>query len=400
VAIPAWGAVQDGAEPRSDRSRSRCRAPSRPRSPPRPRPTHGGRYQGWPCIDATGCSFFNVKFNRIDMTNVSVTGCSFSQSSFANIDFTTVTMGNNSFGRLDISNSNLSNKDLSYDTFDGMVADSLNLTSTNFSNITFQNEVTVHNSNLTSANFSSISCSPSTCNPYDFSGSNVTGTNFTGANLSGATLSGATGSNTNFTKAPSPRRPPRLPRARAAARPAIVRSRMRSRSNSANAPKTWKTSLPPLVLVSSGSCKLRKCTPRSCSSLTVSMRWARATKPVEPPHNERVSRADIDERLGEAWTVSTAARGGVSADFVAPGGSESVPLQRGCLIGGGDYRRMRLHSRGAGAQRNRRSRSPSLAFGLRALATIDNRCIRQPYSSVLLVIEMCGGAPWASLFSI
>jgi hypothetical protein len=58
---------------------------------------------------------------------------------------------------------------------------------------------------------------------------------------------------------------------------------------------------------------------------------------------------------------------------------------------------MRLHSRGAGAQRNRRLRSPSLAFGLRALATIDNRCIREPYSSVLLVIEMCGGAPWASL---
>jgi hypothetical protein len=31
-------------------------------------------------------------------------------------------------------------------------------------------------------------------------------------------------------------------------------------------------------------------------------------------------------------------------------------------------------------------------------ATIDNRCIRQPYSSVLLMIEMCGGAPWASLW--
>jgi hypothetical protein len=40
-------------------------------------------------------------------------------------------------------------------------------------------------------------------------------------------------------------RPPWRPRARAAARPAVVRSRMRSRSNSAKAAKTWKTSLPP-----------------------------------------------------------------------------------------------------------------------------------------------------------
>ena len=38
--------------------------------------------------------------------------------------------------------------------------------------------------------------------------------------------------------------PPILPRARAAARPARVRSRMMSRSTSARAPKTWKTSLP------------------------------------------------------------------------------------------------------------------------------------------------------------
>jgi len=45
-------------------------------------------------------------------------------------------------------------------------------------------------------------------------------------------------------------RPPCRPRARAAAKPVIVRSLMRSRSNSASAPKTWKTSLPPLVLVS------------------------------------------------------------------------------------------------------------------------------------------------------
>jgi hypothetical protein len=55
-------------------------------------------------------------------------------------------------------------------------------------------------------------------------------------------------------------------------RPAWVRSRMRSRSNSASAPKTWKTSLPPLVVVSICSCRERKPTPRSCSCRTVSIR--------------------------------------------------------------------------------------------------------------------------------
>jgi hypothetical protein len=46
---------------------------------------------------------------------------------------------------------------------------------------------------------------------------------------------------------------PWRPRARAAASPALVRSRMRSRSNSARAANTWKTSLPPGVVVSIAS---------------------------------------------------------------------------------------------------------------------------------------------------
>jgi len=58
-------------------------------------------------------------------------------------------------------------------------------------------------------------------------------------------------------------RPPVRPRARAAASPAWVRSRMRSRSNSANAANTWKTSRPPGEVVSIVSCSDRKTTPRS-----------------------------------------------------------------------------------------------------------------------------------------
>ena len=65
--------------------------------------------------------------------------------------------------------------------------------------------------------------------------------------------------------------PPRLPLALADSRPAIVLSRMISRSNSAKAPKTWKISLPPAVVVSSDSLRLRKPTPRPSSSPTRSI---------------------------------------------------------------------------------------------------------------------------------
>jgi hypothetical protein len=70
-------------------------------------------------------------------------------------------------------------------------------------------------------------------------------------------------------------RPPWRPRARAAANPALVRSRMRSRSNSAKAAKTWKTSLPPGVVVSIASCRLRNPMSRSARQVTVSTRCRR-----------------------------------------------------------------------------------------------------------------------------
>ena len=62
-------------------------------------------------------------------------------------------------------------------------------------------------------------------------------------------------------------RPPCRPLARAAARPARVRSRMSSRSNSARAPNIWKMSLPPDVVVSICSERLLK--PISFSSSAV-----------------------------------------------------------------------------------------------------------------------------------
>src|SRR3954452_21931830 len=79
------------------------------------------------------------------------------------------------------------------------------------------------------------------------------------------------------------------PRARAACSPAWVRSLMRSRSNSASAPKTWKTSLPTLVVVSVCSWRERKPTPRFCSCLTVLMRWARERPSRSSRQTTRVS---------------------------------------------------------------------------------------------------------------
>ena len=70
------------------------------------------------------------------------------------------------------------------------------------------------------------------------------------------------------------RRPaPCRPRARAAAGPAIVRSRIRSLSHSAGAPNKWKVSLPPGVPVSMLSVRDRNATPRRSRSLTTSIRW-------------------------------------------------------------------------------------------------------------------------------
>ena len=58
-------------------------------------------------------------------------------------------------------------------------------------------------------------------------------------------------------------RPPTLPRAAAAAKPARVRSRIRSRSNWPSAPKTWITNRPPGVVVSIASVSERNPTPAS-----------------------------------------------------------------------------------------------------------------------------------------
>ena len=67
-------------------------------------------------------------------------------------------------------------------------------------------------------------------------------------------------------------RPIGLPRSRAAAIPARVRSPMRERSNSASAPMTWKRRRPLAVRVSIASDNETKLTPRCSSSCVIVIR--------------------------------------------------------------------------------------------------------------------------------
>ena len=87
-------------------------------------------------------------------------------------------------------------------------------------------------------------------------------------------------------------RTPVLPRARAAASPATVRSEMSARSNSAKAAKIPKTSFPDAVVVSieapSPVSTLRPM-PRSVRSWTVLTRWRRSRPSRSSFHTRSVS---------------------------------------------------------------------------------------------------------------
>jgi len=84
-------------------------------------------------------------------------------------------------------------------------------------------------------------------------------------------------------------RPRCLPRAFAAAMPARVRSLIRARSNSANAPITWKSSLPLAVVVSIASETDRKPIPSAWSLLVISMRCAKLRPSRSSFHVTRIS---------------------------------------------------------------------------------------------------------------
>jgi len=105
-------------------------------------------------------------------------------------------------------------------------------------------------------------------------------------------------------------RPPARPRARAAASPAIVRSWMRSRSNSASVAKMPNTSLPVAVVVSTSPVSTLSPTPRFCRSLTRPTTWV----------SERPMRSSFQ-------TTRASASRATSSALAKPGRSVARPEQ-------------------------------------------------------------------------
>lgn len=128
-------------------------------------------------------------------------------------------------------------------------------------------------------------------------------------------------------------RPPVRPRARADASPAVVRSEMSSRSNSASAAKIPKTSLPAAVVVSIAApwpVRTLSPTPRAVRSWTVLTRWVKvAPEPVEFPDDEGVAVPERFQARGESGAIIVAAGGVVVVEVggIDAGGQERVVLE-------------------------------------------------------------------------
>ena len=132
-------------------------------------------------------------------------------------------------------------------------------------------------------------------------------------------------------------RPPFRPRAAAAARPARVRSWMRSRSNCPSAPKRWNTSLPPGVVVSIASVRERNPTPRfsKCRDGLDQVRQA-AAQPIQLPDDQHVAIAHVVERLPQARSIGACAGRAVFKHLGTPCRGERVKLQCRILVQGAD----------------------------------------------------------------
>ena len=133
-------------------------------------------------------------------------------------------------------------------------------------------------------------------------------------------------------------RPPFRPLALAAASPAIVRSRMSSRSKLGQRAEDVEDELP------TGPCWCRRPRRASGSRCHVSRRastfWMRSLS--ERPKRSRRQTTKVSPSrgvlhgLGEDGPVGAGAGGALLEELVAAGGAECVELERGVLIDGGD----------------------------------------------------------------
>jgi hypothetical protein len=98
----------------------------------------------------------------------------------------------------------------------------------------------------------------------------------------------------------------------------------------------WKTSLPPGVVVSIASCRLRNPTPRSASPVMVSTRWRRERPRRSSLQTTRCRRAQLVQELRESGPVAAGPAGGLGEHPIAASTIERVDLEPGLLVGGGD----------------------------------------------------------------
>src|SRR4051794_24872820 len=131
-------------------------------------------------------------------------------------------------------------------------------------------------------------------------------------------------------------RPPRLPRARAAARPARVRSRSRLRSISANTAPICSMARPhdrggvdPVLERAQADAVALEALQEAHELV------GGAPQPVEAPDHERVAATQVGEGGGEAGPVGARAGGAVLEGAMATGTGEGVALKVEPLILGG-----------------------------------------------------------------
>ena len=129
-------------------------------------------------------------------------------------------------------------------------------------------------------------------------------------------------------------RPAIRPRARAAASPAMVRSRIRSRSNSARTPKRWETSCRRRLW-----CRPVRSTPEPDSAGfepgdDVDQVPEEAAEPVQPSHDEGVP-CSSGRGPGRSWGRASSAPESLVGDYpIAARCFQRVALQGGGVLSG------------------------------------------------------------------
>ena len=134
-------------------------------------------------------------------------------------------------------------------------------------------------------------------------------------------------------------RPGRLPRARAAMMPSLVRSAISRRSKWAIAPNTWNTSSPAAEPVSIRSSRLRSAIPRLVQQGHRGEQLGeRAAETVQAHDRQGVPGPRVVEQGGEAWSVHGTTGADVDEHLDRAGLLQPQGLPGDVLIAGADAR--------------------------------------------------------------